>query len=234
MRLLYIQDEIHEDSSLHISLQEFTNYERGIPNYAVLSHRWLDEEVLFCDIVGNRCIAQSKKGFAKLEASCHVALKHNLRYLWCDTCCIDKSSSAELSEAINSMYEYYAKADLCITYLDDVEKGTHDDTFLDHAKWFTRGWTLQELIAPKKSHFFSKDWKFLGNKTILEHQLSKASGIKRAVLQRPEMLKLACVSEKMSWAAHRTTTRPEDRAYSLLGLFGIHMPPLHVHQYLSV
>jgi hypothetical protein len=100
-------------------------------------------------MAGDASIAQKKKGYQKIEASCRVALGHNLQYLWCDTCCIDKSSSTELSEAINSMYEYYSKAKLCIAYLDNVENEAAGNVSIGNAKWFTRGWTLQELIAPR-------------------------------------------------------------------------------------
>jgi len=261
MRLIHIQDE---NGSLELSLCDFIGSEDERPSYAILSHRWRDGEVLFTDMTSNRSVTQAKKGYHKLEACCKVALQHRLQYVWCDTCCIDKSSSgildgsvvavplltsrvAELSEAINSMYEFYAKADLCIAYLDDVED-PQADSYLNNAIWFSRGWTLQELIAPRELRFYSRGWEELGTKAALSHHITTACGIGEMVLSEPSSLSSICVSEKMSWAARRTTTRPEDRAYSLMvrdpcvcyhclpltcpiaikGLFGVNMPPLYV------
>ena len=228
MRLLHIQDEARGDRPLRLSLCDFIGSQDERPRYAILSHRWREEEILFADMTGNRTVAQAKQGYRKLEASCKVALEHNLHYLWCDTCCIDKSSSAELSEAINSMYEYYAKSQLCIAYLDDVDDHPPDNSYFSRAIWFTRGWTLQELIAPRDLHFYSQGWQKLGTKATLSRQTSIASGIDERILSGAA-LDNTCVSEKMSWAARRTTTRPEDRAYSMMGLFGVHMSPLYVH-----
>jgi hypothetical protein len=225
MRLLSIQGKLNRDTPLQISLCEIIGSEGGTPRYAILSHRWREEEILFTDMNGDHSTAQTKKGYRKLETCCKVALEHGLQYLWCDTCCIDKSSSAELSEAINSMYELYAKSSLCIAYLDDIDDDPQDDSYLNRAIWFSRGWTLQELIAPKDLHFYSRGWKNLGTKTTLSHQISTASGIDERILAGAALSQI-CVSEKMSWAARRTTTRPEDRAYSLMGLFRVYMPPL--------
>jgi hypothetical protein len=229
MRLLHIQrDEAHKGAPLQITLCEFIGSQSDIPRYAILSHRWREEEVLFVDMMGDISVARAKKGFPKLEESGNIALKNGLEYLWCDTCCIDKNSSAELSEAINSMYKYYKNSVLCIAYLDDIEDGSEGETSLNRAAWFSRGWTLQELIAPKYMRFYSQGWQHLGTKEALADQISSVSGIQSLILTGSYSLDRACVSEKMSWAAQRTTTRPEDSAYSLMGLFGVHMPPLHV------
>jgi hypothetical protein len=227
MRLLRIEDGSCNEDPPRFSLFEPENSD-DIPDYAILSHCWRSEEVLFPDMAGDTSIAQNKKGYQKIEASCRIALGHKLQYLWCDTCCIDKSSSTELSEAINSMYEYYSKAKLCIAYLDDVENEAAGNVSIENAKWFTRGWTLQELIAPRHIRFYSREWQYLGTKKTLLSKLALATGIRKSVLLQPAMLTHVGVSQKLSWAAHRTTKRPEDRAYSLLGLFGIHMPPLYV------
>jgi hypothetical protein len=228
MRLLRIEDGSCNEDPPRFSLFEPENSD-DIPDYAILSHCWRSEEVLFPDMAGDTSIAQNKKGYQKIEASCRIALGHKLQYLWCDTCCIDKSSSTELSEAINSMYEYYSKAKLCIVYLDDVENEAAGNVSIENAKWFTRGWTLQELIAPRHIRFYSREWQYLGTKKTLLSKLALATGIRKSVLLQPAMLTHVGVSQKFSWAAHRTTKRPEDRAYSLLGLFGIHMPPLYVY-----
>jgi hypothetical protein len=215
MRLIQIQSPTTTDGALRLTLYDFIGSPEERPEYVILSHRWRDEEVLFTDIMGDLNLARTKRGYAKLEASCRVALQHGYQYIWCDTCCIDKSSSAELSEAINSMYEYYAKSQLCIAYLDDVEDVPKDDAYLDKSAWFTRGWTLQELIAPLDMMFYSTGWKELGKKTTLRREINKACGINERILIGAS-LDTICISEKMSWASQRTTTRPEDRAYSLM------------------
>ncbi|KAF2128694.1 hypothetical protein P153DRAFT_293234, partial [Dothidotthia symphoricarpi CBS 119687] len=226
MRLLYIQRGTDGDQHLNLSLCEFLG--EDVPPYMILSHRWREDEVLFADMmVPDHTNAQAKKGYVKLESSCRLALQMNLQYAWMDTCCIDKTSSAELSEAINSMYSYYASSKICLAYLDDVDDHPQGKFFLNDAIWFTRGWTLQELIAPSELIFYSRGWLLLGSKRSLSHQTSIASGIAESVLQDVSHLQNTCVSAKMSWAAKRTTTRAEDEAYSLMGLFGVNMATLY-------
>lgn len=142
-----------------------------------------------------------------------------------DTCCIDKSSSAELSEAINSMYTLYKKSYLCIVYLDDVD-GAWWDFELKYSRWFTRGWTLQELIAPRVLLFFDKHWKFIKTKDSIATLLAEITGIDTKVLRTGDTKGIS-VAAKMSWAAKRTTTRPEDLAYSLMGIFDVNMPTIY-------
>jgi hypothetical protein len=226
MRLLHLTASANEDDPLEIKLREFLGSD--IPPYAILSHRWREEEVLYADVVGIDCgIAKQKKGYPKLEATCLNALSRGFQYVWSDTCCIDKTSSAELSEAINSMYSYYTDSQWCIAYLDDVEYEFEDSGSLSKSAWFTRGWTLQELIAPKHLTFFSKGWSEMGTKEQLCAQVSLASGIDETVLWNRDMLNHVSISEKMSWAARRVTTRPEDEAYSLMGIFGVNMATLY-------
>ena len=225
MRLLHIAPGIDAESSPDISLREFLGSD--FPPYAILSHRWREEEVLYVDMaVPDRLVARMKKGYPKLETACRTALAKGLSYLWTDTCCIDKTSSAELSEAINSMYSYYASSAFCIAYLDDVESDSGPN-FLVGALWFTRGWTLQELIAPKDLVFYSKSWMKLGSKALLCSEVYEASGITKDVLRNRNVIEDVGISRKMSWAARRTTTRPEDEAYSLMGLFKVNMPTLY-------
>ncbi|KAF2726560.1 hypothetical protein EJ04DRAFT_397086, partial [Polyplosphaeria fusca] len=169
-------------------LCEFNNAERLA--YMILSHRWRDEEVSFADMMdpaGSK--AQSKKGFAKIEASCHKALQLGYSYAWIDTCCIDKSSSAELSESINSMYEWYSQAGICLAHLDDV----------DVCVWFLRGWTLQELIAPQEINFYTREWTGIENKSTLKEELSRTTGICEKVLSDPTCLDEVSIAQKMSW-----------------------------------
>ena len=233
MRILHIESNDTPDPTLQISFSEFVGSD--VPPYAILSHRWRDQEVLYDDMVAtDRSIARSKRGYAKLEMTCRLAFEHGFGYVWSDTCCIDKSSSAELSEAINSMYSYYTQSEWCIAYLDDVEldetqPGSFfgaDGTF-SRSAWFSRGWTLQELIAPLRLAFYTKSWNKIGTKAGLCHQISIASNIAEEVLRDRGRISTVGVSEKMSWAAKRVTTRPEDEAYSLMGIFGVNMATLY-------
>lgn len=222
-------------------LQEFNPGD--IPKYAILSHTWGVEEVLYEDLryASKSCQCRSvsgsddkgyqdKVGWKKIEYTCRQALKDELGCAWVDTCCIDKSSSAELSEAINSMFSWYQRADRCYAYLSDVSESSNSGLpppNLGSSRWFSRGWTLQELLAPAHVIFWSSAWECLGTKVELKDILSDCTRIDRNVLTGVKPLASICVAQKMSWAAMRQTTRPEDMAYCLLGIFGIHLPPLY-------
>lgn len=225
MRLLHVAGDPWSGDPLDISLCERIG--ANIPRYVILSHRWREEEVLFSDITNaDQYTARSKKGWDKLESCCRIALQMGLNYVWNDTCCIDKASSAELSEAINSMYKFYAKSDICFTYLDDVDNYPTQES-IGASIWFTRAWTLQELIAPKEVYLYSKGWKVLGTKKSLCDLLSEASHVPREVLMDPQCLNDFSIAEKMHWASWREATREEDELYSLMGIFDVHMPPLY-------
>ncbi|KAK1757850.1 heterokaryon incompatibility protein-domain-containing protein [Echria macrotheca] len=198
---------------------------RHIPEYAILSHTWEDEEVSFQDM--SDPASRSKKGFAKIDMTCRQAAGAGILYAWVDTCCIDKSSSAELTEAINSMYVWYGRAKICYVYLSDLAASASLDEELPKCRWFTRGWTLQELRAPEHIDFFDRFWQFRGTKRDLLEPLSKITGIRSRVLAHEEALSSVCVAQKMSWAANRETTRIEDTAYCLFGIFDINMPLLY-------
>ncbi|KAH0491242.1 hypothetical protein TgHK011_002680 [Trichoderma gracile] len=198
--------------------------------YAILSHTWGEGEVTFADVYQSQ---RETRGWDKIRRSSQIAFDLGYSYIWIDTCCIDKSSSAELSEAINSMYQWYEKAGICIAFLEDFT-ATDEPSKPDfaHCRWFSRGWTLQELIAPSKLRFYSKDWKSIGTRTSLKGIIAKVSGIPEEMLEADTdnqrgRLDECSVAEKMSWAATRTTTRPEDLAYCLLGIFDINMPLLY-------
>lgn len=230
-----IPDDPGED--IEIELEKNTQ-ER---NYAILSHRWgkPEDEVTFEDMRSGSDLLKEKDGYRKLEYCCRQAHQDGHRYVWIDTCCIDKSSSAELSEAITSMYSYYEQSQVCYVFLDDIERDsattTGDEYFRGHlprisqSLWFTRGWTLQELIAPPKVKFFDSFWQFIGYKTDnqMSRQIQDATGIHPSILRHPTAAKAVSISGRMSWAARRTTTRIEDASYSLMGLFGVYMPPLY-------
>ncbi|KAK1757807.1 hypothetical protein QBC47DRAFT_377014, partial [Echria macrotheca] len=173
----------------------------------------------------------AKSGFRKIEYCCFQAASEGIEWVWIDTCCIDKKSSAELSEAINSMFRWYRNAKICYAYLADVSAEVipeHDEPSASIAKsrWFTRGWTLQELIAPSELEFFSDDWKKLGSRQQLCDLVTAASGIEQKFLCG-EPLQTASIAKRMSWAANRQTSRIEDMAYCLLGIFDVNMPLLY-------
>ncbi|KAF5684015.1 beta transducin [Fusarium denticulatum] len=214
-------------------------YPGGSRRYAILSHVWGDDEVTFKDVAsGDPEEALHLKRYSKLRESCRMARSFKLDYLWIDTCCIDKSSSAELSEAINSMFRWYAESTICIAFLEDVPSSESEEewtkTFVD-SRWFTRGWTLQELIAPGKVIFYGRDWQRLGSRAELKEDIKTATGINYELLDathhmaeiRQSQLGEFSVAQKMFWAAGRETTRPEDIAYCLLGIFDINMPLLY-------
>ncbi|KAH8800724.1 heterokaryon incompatibility protein-domain-containing protein [Xylogone sp. PMI_703] len=314
MRLLDARALIHEGVSRLID-----DTEVGKPCFAILSHTWGQEEVLFEDIAlgpnheidcltkeqratrgysnsrrdpkvrfnwfqrneedrtprgvceSCRCRNQTiirqqeshiKAGWKKIWSVCLQACRDGYDYVWIDTCCIDKSSSTELAEALNSMFQWYAMSSTCYVFLEDCRlcphrfkenRGIFEFLFLDpldqctkaqisRCRWLSRGWTLQELIAPSKIKFFDEDWTILGERDELAFTdfLPNITGIDRSIFGRvlfvsyygrymeiKKRLRRYSIATKMSWAANRQTTRVEDRAYSLLGLFGVNMPLLY-------
>ncbi|KAL5586902.1 hypothetical protein FOVSG1_012038 [Fusarium oxysporum f. sp. vasinfectum] len=220
---------------LHTSTQiDFK--ERG---YAILSHRWGSDEIIFSQI-GNFSQemrdTNDRHGLPQLDkilGACITARKQGLQWMWIDNCCINKSDSSELSEAINSMFKWYSDAVVCLTYLSDVRKssGTTVGSQVfrsfetgEMSLWFTRGWTLQELLAPGKLLFYDTDWNYLGSKRELAGSIEDVTGIAAHYLTNEKDFRTACIAAKMSWAAHRETTREEDMAYSLFGIFNLHLP----------
>ena len=155
--------------------------------FAILSHTWGTEEVTFRDLIDGT--GKSKAGYDKLRFCAQQAADDGLQYFWVATCCIDKSSSAELQEAINSMFRWYQNAAKCYVYLSDVSirKQKASDRFSEYtwesafrsSRWFTRGWTLQELLAPGPDSvkFFSQEGDYLGDKRTLEQHIYEITGI---------------------------------------------------------
>ncbi|RKK25689.1 hypothetical protein BFJ66_g7587 [Fusarium oxysporum f. sp. cepae] len=269
MRLLNVVDE---------RLESFFD-ENEIPPYGVLSHRWGKDEITFQDLTqGSLQDFQDRQSFSKIWYLLDRADKDGLSYVWVDTCCIDKSSSAELSEAINSMFRWYQQSRKCYVYLDDFDAlsnrkniyhessdGSDRVAILDESEtsffdslWFTRGWTLQELIAPRNVEFYDKNWIYFGSRDLtLLDRICKRTGIWPQLFREPrcacpserghsafavrdgicagcqgldtlpQTLDSFAVSIKMSWASSRITTRKEDAAYCLLGLFNLNMPLLY-------
>jgi hypothetical protein len=214
---------------LNTRTRHFEEFVDGhIAPYAILSHTWEGQEVSFSDMANSANDLTGKHGYEKIDSACLQAQQHRpvLEYVWIDTCCIDKSSSGELAEAINSMYNWYARAEVCYAYLSDL-KATAPLDDLHKCRWFERGWTLQELIAPKIMVFFDKAWNKRGTKEDLVERLSQITGIDEDILLHRRPLSSVSVAQKMSWAAGRQTTRIEDTAYCLLGIFGVHLPFLY-------
>ncbi|KAK5659063.1 hypothetical protein OQA88_1151 [Cercophora sp. LCS_1] len=195
-------------------------------SYAILSHTWELEEVTFADMQ-DLVVASTKLGFDKIQLACQEALVRGYKYIWIDTCCIDKSSSGELSEAINSMFQWYQGSALCLTFLVDFPSDGKIDQHLQLCRWFTRGWTLQELIASKDVLFFDQRWNLIGTKATLGREIETITGISSLILNGSIPLASVPLARRMSWAAERKTTREEDQAYCLLGIFNVSMPMIY-------
>ncbi|OJT03271.1 Vegetative incompatibility protein HET-E-1 [Trametes pubescens] len=213
--------------------------------YAILSHAWAAEgEQTYHDLLAIQSNVHAARASGvqlppneillratpKIREACAYALSEGFESLWIDSCCIDKTSSAELSEAINSMYQWYGQAIICYAFLDDVtseEDPSPPFSQFRDSRWFTRGWTLQELIAPRIVIFISAEWDMLGSKDGLSAVVEEVTGIDQAVLVHLLPLHSVSVARRMSWAAKRFTTRKEDEAYSLMGIFGVNMPTIY-------
>ncbi|KAL8647051.1 MAG: hypothetical protein Q9226_006597 [Calogaya cf. arnoldii] len=245
-----------------LEFREF--FDTKVPQYyAILSHRWGSDEATFQDF--EKGVQEQREGFKKIKDFCDFVSGYEMEWGWVDTCCIDKRSSAELTEAINSMYAWYKNAHHCYVHLSDVwsEEDAREDeicqTTLDQIKksqWFTRGWTLQELLAPDVVYFMDHDWHYLGTKGDLIQNISEVTGIDTMYLLpapdirahdpygpctktsdcrgHPPILKLALtgrwepsVATRMNWVSKRQTTRIEDLAYCMLGIFDVNMPLLY-------
>ena len=226
MRLL----EYNNDGELSLT-KDFVGGE--IPEYAILSHTWGadTEEVTYRDVIDGT--GKNKVGYEKIRFCGEQARCDGLRNFWVDTCCINKSSDRELSEAINSMFRWYRKASKCYVYLADVSTNDQIDLSLQswraafgNSRWFTRGWTLQELIAPLSVEFFCSNGNRLGDKKSLEGQLHKITGIPVSALQGSPLSEFR-FEQRISWAKMRETKREEDKAYSLLGIVDISMPVIY-------
>ncbi len=223
MRFLTLKDG---ELSVTEDLQE------DIPPYAVLSHTWGKDgdEVSFKDV--QERTGRSKLGVKKIQFCGEQAARHGLAHFWVDTCCIDKTNSTELNEAIVSMYRWYQGARKCFVYLSDVSTKGQPPLSEDwepafrRSRWFTRGWTLQELIAPPSVEFFSAEGQPLGNRMSLGRQLHEITNIPVRALEGAALVDFS-VDERMSWAKERHTRREEDQAYCLLGLLDISMVPIY-------
>jgi Heterokaryon incompatibility protein (HET) len=243
---------------LHTTESRFGEFfDSDIPKYAILSHRWEDHEVSYQELLevikpspihtllGTTPGTLDDPQFTKIQKCRDMAIKQNVQWVWIDTCCINKESSAELSEAINSMYRWYKNAAACFVYMSDVERtqlnahGRKTDDFGNflNSKWFTRGWTLQELLAPRRRVlFYDGNWDYFGDRESLAESIATRTHIdidyisykdrSRRMVDRKSVFE-ASVAERMSWVSRRRTSRIEDTAYCMLGLFDVNMPLLY-------
>jgi hypothetical protein len=206
-----------------------------VPPYAILSHTWgtgEDDEVTFKDL--NNGTANNKLGFQKLQFCAKQAKHDDLHYFWVDTCCINKQDLNEFTTAINSMFRWYQNAARCYVYLSDVAVRTRDSQFVHvewdsafrNSRWFSRGWTLQELLAPKIVDFYTRDGVLLGDKSSLKEQIAEITRVPIEALQGQALSNFS-IEERFSWVEKRQTTKAEDRAYCLLGLFQVFLPLIY-------
>jgi hypothetical protein len=205
-----------------------------IPRYAILSHAWGedDEEVTFNDLKDGS--GNSKAGYTKIQFCGEQAQRDGLQHFWVDTCCIDKANHVELSEAIASMFRWYGNAVKCYVFLSDVSARKRGNEEMERAwesafresRWFTRGWTLQELLAPQQVEFYSREGERLGDKNTLEREIHEITQIPIAALRGAPLSDFS-ISERMRWTSKRNTRRIEDQAYCLLGIFDVSMSPIY-------
>ena len=211
------------------SLSDTANIHRFIRRrlrYAVLSDQWGEPEPPYGAVPGPANTEQ-RPGYYDVAMFCDIARGHDMEYAWVDSCCIDKASDAELNRSIRSMYGWYANSSICIAHLADAT--SVDD--LDQDSWFRRGWTLMQLLAPEKLKFYDNDWAPLTEYSNDKEPPDVLAAIRDATsilpqeLQQfdPKALDTYQISKRMRWAANRRTTLAEDRAYSLMGVFGVVM-----------
>lgn len=216
-----------------LSLTEYND--RDVPAYAILSHTWAadnSEEVTLQDLQDHT--GKSKAGWKKIEFCAGRADADGFGYFWIDTCCIDKRNAVELAAAINSMFRWYRKAARCYVYLADVSirdggQGVDHNQWesaFRKSRWHSRGWTLQELIAPKLVDFYSHEGERLGDKLSLEAMIHNITSIARSALQGNDLSNFS-IDERLSWAEHRNTSLEEDEIYSLLGIFNVAIPLIY-------
>ncbi|KAK7440037.1 hypothetical protein VKT23_017288 [Stygiomarasmius scandens] len=205
-----------------LELVEFGE-DKPIPSYAILSHRWISgEEVVHNEFIHLQEETKKTSGYLKIEAACEQACEDGIRYIWIDTCCIKQGNHADVKTNITSMYAYYQNAEVCYAYLVDVP-GIRDS--VDASKWFERGWTLQELLAPRTVIFFDRDWQRIGDKDELQDEIYRETTIPPAVLSGEKSIQDIDVLTRMSWSMRRRTTKRQDEAYCLQGLLGIVVEP---------
>jgi hypothetical protein len=197
-----------------------------IPPYAILSHTWIEgEEVTYEELVAGT--GKLKAGYAKIQFCAEQAKRDKLEYFWVDTCCINKANPNELSQAINSMFRWYRDASRCYVHLSDVHSTASDtarswDSEFRKSRWFTRGWTLQELLASQSVQFYSNGGQQLGDNDSLKLEIHKITGLPLSALEGKPLSQFGS-EERFLWMVPRETTKPEDKVYSLLGILDVEM-----------
>ena len=211
--------------------------EDRIPPYTILSHTWGPdgEEVTFKDLKGGT--GMNKTGYRKLEFCAKQSQQDGQRHFWVDTCCIDKGNSVELNTAITSMFRWYQRAVKCYVYLSDVAEAhtgaeggngiTAWQSDFRNCRWLTRGWTLQELLAPRIVEFYDKIGTKLGDKATLERHICDITGIPAEALRGRRSLSSFPFEDRLFWQQSRKTKKPEDQAYALSGICGVSMIPIY-------
>lgn len=219
-----------------LNLHEFP--EDNPPRYGTLSYTWGPpaDELSHRDVKdgADLCVRTSPSAH-RVKLASQRAREMGYDYIWIDTLCIDQTSSAEVSEGVNASYRWISKADCCLVHLSDLPASSSPDTScideeeLRRCRWFRRGWTLQELVAPRQLVLYDCDWNRRGDKKTetVRQLLARVSGVEEAVLEDPACVRGISLGRRMAWAAGRLTSRPEDRAYSLLGLCGVNMPIIY-------
>jgi hypothetical protein len=196
----------------------------AVPEYAIVSHTWTSEDRML-HTFPDTGIAPTPRDDLQVQKCCEIAGRDGIEWLWIDRCCVDQTpSSAEMSEMINSTYERLSNAVVCYAHLADVGS---ENPELSNSRWFTRLWTLQELVAPKEVIFYSNDWQHLGTRSSLAKEVSRITRIAQSVLLGSRDPRKVPIGERLSWTNRRTATRPEDAAYSLLGLFNVRMSVMY-------
>ncbi|KAI4947480.1 hypothetical protein J4E91_006299, partial [Alternaria rosae] len=222
---------LHFDALGTLVLTDFRS--KSIPPYAILSHRWSDSEILIEDI-SNGTYKEKEEGYRKLQFCAKRAAQDELQYFWIDTCCIDRWNNNERSKAINSMFRWYKNAARCYVFLSDmstpsatepIQRSDWEASFRASA-WFTRGWTLQELIAPVSVDFFSCEGQRIGDKTSLDQLIHETTSIPLRALRNCSLDDFP-TSERERWAENRRTKEEEDIVYCLLGILGVSMPTVY-------
>ncbi|KAF1968774.1 kinesin light chain [Bimuria novae-zelandiae CBS 107.79] len=219
---------LHFDALGRLILTDFRG--KPIPPYAILSHRWSDSETLI-EYISNGNYKEREEGSKKLRFCAEQAAQDGLQYFWIDTCCIDRWDNNERSKAINSMFQWYRNAARCYVFLSDVSLSAVTETAacsdweasFRKSEWFTRGWTLQELIAPVSVEFFSREGQRIGDKASLDRLLHDITDIPLAALRNCPLDQFS-TCERRRWVENRRTTEDEDIVYCLLGVLGISMP----------
>lgn len=217
--------------AINTTTLQFEEIEHQTSVYAVLSHRWGKDEISYQDYLEGR--NRDTDGYRKIVNFCKLAKEHAIELAWVDTCCIDKKSSAELSEAINSMFKWYKNSRTCYVYLADIPPASEANYQTRHTRfkkseWWQRGWTLQELLAPRHLEFYDSSWTRFGARHELLKTVESISGIEsKYLLGDRHEYRRASIATRMSWASGRSTARIEDKAYCLLGLFDVNMPLLY-------